>query len=413
MSADPVLRRLLVVEACKASWFWLPTSFLLFAERFGSATALSLVGAYYLAGVVLELPSGWASDRFGRRATLVIAMLLQALGGALIAFGDSPLLCALGQVGLAGGTAFVSGTDTALVYDWLEREGRLAELTQQEARIAFVAFGAASIAVVTGGFAATWWLPAGYLATAGAGLVGAAAALGIRDARRADERAGSGHGDDWSRLFASLRTRRLAWLAAFGVSMQVFNHVPLEFNQAYVANLGERFGAVEFLGQGAPTETVGLVLGAMMLLASLASRLSPALAARFGPTTTLLVCFAAQISILCAMALALHPLVLLVVACRGVPHGIALPVRNAQLHAALDGPLRATFFSAQALAGSLLLAATLFAAGVFAGSDVAALEREPLVEVLSTYAIAAVAVLGLLVVTRPRDARRDPGPGGD
>ncbi|QDU83400.1 Major Facilitator Superfamily protein [Planctomycetes bacterium Pla163] len=394
---DPVLARLLVLQSCKAAWFWLPTSFLLFASRFGSETALTLLGAYYLAGVVLELPSGWASDRFGRRATLLVAMAMQAAGGCAIAFGESFGWCVAGQVGLAGATAFVSGTDTALLYDWLKRDDRLGELTTWEARVATVGFGTAAVATVSGGFASAWWLGAGYLGTGLAGLVGLVAALGIRDAREPDQVAGGARGD-WGRLLGSLRHPRLAWLAAFAVSMQLFNHVPLEFHQAYAALLD-----VDFLGAGAPTETVGLVLGLMMLLASVASRLSPAVAERCGPIATLLVCFALQISILWAMALFLHPAVLLVIACRGVPHGIALPVRNAQLHAVLSGPLRATFFSGQTLVGSLLLAVTLMVAGRFAGGPLETLARGDLTGVLLTYGVAALVVLGALWLWRPRE----------
>lgn len=395
--SDSVLKRLLVLQACKAAWFWLPTSFLLFASRFGSETALTLLGVYYLAGVVLELPSGWASDRFGRRATLVAAMAMQAAGGCAIAFGESFGWCIAGQVGIAGATAFVSGTDTALLFDWLKRDGRLSELTAWEARVATVGFGTAAVATVSGGFASAWWLGAGYLATGVAGLVGLVAALGIRDARETSEVADRARGD-WGRLLGSLRQPRLAWLAAFAVAMQLFNHVPLEFHQAYAVLLD-----VDFLGADAPTETVGLVLGLMMLLASVASRLSPAIAERCGPIATLIVCFALQITILWAMALFLHPAILLVIACRGVPHGIALPVRNAQIHAELDGPLRATFFSGQALVGSLLLAVTLMIAGQFAGGPLEVLARTDLVGVLVTYGVAALVVLGLLVLWRPRE----------
>lgn len=402
---DAVLRRLLVLEACKASWFWLPTSYLLFAERFGSQSALTLLGAYYFGAVLLELPSGWASDRFGRRATLAIAMALQAFGGAAVAFGDAFAWCLAGQVAIAGATAFVSGTDTALLYDWLKREDRLDTLTEWEARIATVAFGAAALAVVSGGFAASWWLPAGFLATGAAGVVGFVAALGVHDARVASAVGRVAHRGDWARLFASLRRGPLAWLAAFSIAMQLFNHVPLEFHQAYTAVLRDDFPSVDFLGADAPTETVGLVLGAMMLLASVASRLSPAVSRRFGARATLLACFAAQVSILWAMALFLHPLVLVAIACRGVPHGVALPVRNAHIHAELDGGLRATFFSGQTLVGSLLLSATLFASGRFAGSDLTELPREPLVSVLTTYGVAAVAVLIVLALWRPRAAR--------
>ncbi|MEZ5977799.1 MAG: MFS transporter [Planctomycetota bacterium] len=392
-SCDQVLRRLLVVEGCAAAWFWLPTYFLLFRERFGDETAVALLGAYYVANVVLEVPSGWASDRFGRRATLVAAMAMQCLGAAAIAISGDVAWSLLGQILLAGSASFVSGTDTSLAFEWLRREGRVDEVTRFESRVGVTVFGVGAATVVVGGFASTDHLAAGHALAAVAGLVGVVVALGLRDARERDEVAGHARGE-WGRLLGGLRRPQLAWIAAFAVAMHVFNHVPLEFLQPYLAAAD-----ADVAGGRAPTAAAGLTLGAMYALASVASRLSPAIGARLGARAALVLAFAAQIAIVWVMALVLHPAVALVVALRGVPHGVAQPLRNARIHDLVEGPLRATWFSALTLAGSLILGGSLLVAARFVGGPLERLDADGLAKVLLAYGVAAAATLVALAAT--------------
>ena len=53
--------------------FWMPVFFLYFLQHVSMSEVLRLEAIYYLAVVILEVPSGYFSDRFGRRPTLLIA----------------------------------------------------------------------------------------------------------------------------------------------------------------------------------------------------------------------------------------------------------------------------------------------------------------------------------------------------
>ena len=59
----------------RESYFWMPVFFLYFGAHLPVAKVLLLEAVYYIAVVVLEVPSGWASDRFGRKPTLVLSSL--------------------------------------------------------------------------------------------------------------------------------------------------------------------------------------------------------------------------------------------------------------------------------------------------------------------------------------------------
>jgi len=397
---DAVLTRLLVVQAARSAYAWLPTAFFLFAARLGDERALVLAGVYYVAEVLLELPSSYASDRLGRRATLVVAMVMLALGGFVVAGASGFAACVVGQVLVAGSSAFVSGTDTAFLHDHLRARGRLAELGAWESKSASVGFASAAFACVVGGAASTLWLGAGYALSGAAGVVGVIAALGLADVRSENERAGGGRGE-WAQLARNFTRPRLLWVFVFAVAMQVVNHVPLEFHQPYLAAAGVD-GAFNWGGGERPTLVAGLLLGAMMLLGAFASRASPRFGERFGERRALLATFVMQCAIVWTMAAVVHPLVAVVIAARGVPHGLAQPLRNVFVHRELEGNLRATWFSLQTLVGSAVFSLTLFASAGVVASGTASLAAGELGRVLTGYGIGAALVLVCLAIPRLR-----------
>ena len=52
--------------------FWVPVFFLYFSSLLTIDEVLALEALYYFSVVVLEVPSGYLSDRIGRRVTLVM-----------------------------------------------------------------------------------------------------------------------------------------------------------------------------------------------------------------------------------------------------------------------------------------------------------------------------------------------------
>jgi hypothetical protein len=259
-----------------------------------------------------------------------------------------------------------------------------------------VGFASAALACVVGGAASTLWLGAGYALSGAAGVVGTIAALGLADVRGAAERAGAGRGE-WARFARNFTRPRLLWVFVFAVAMQVVNHVPLEFHQPYLEAAGVDFGGGE-----RPTLAAGLVLGAMMLLGAFASRASPRFGERFGERRALLATFMLQCAIVWTMAAVVHPLVAVVIAARGVPHGLAQPLRNVMVHRELDGNLRATWFSLQSLVGSAVFSLTLFASAGVIASGTASLAAGELGRVLTGYGVGAALVLVCLAIPRLR-----------
>ena len=84
---------------------------------------------YDISTTALEVPSGYMSDRLGRRRTLIMAGLSGVGATGLLVVGEGFWPFALANVLLGASAAFASGTDSALLYERLAAEGRADEIS--------------------------------------------------------------------------------------------------------------------------------------------------------------------------------------------------------------------------------------------------------------------------------------------
>ena len=84
-------------------------------------------------GYHFEIPSGYFSDVVGRKATIVLACILSFLGFSIytISYGFTGFLIAELVLGL--GSSFLSGTDSAILYDSLLQANRDGEYKNTKA----------------------------------------------------------------------------------------------------------------------------------------------------------------------------------------------------------------------------------------------------------------------------------------
>lgn len=78
-----------------------------------------LTGIGQIAGFLLEIPSGYISDKIGHKNALVIARFFMVLSTACYVLADSKIWFVFGAIFLAVGFAFVSGTGSAFMHDTL------------------------------------------------------------------------------------------------------------------------------------------------------------------------------------------------------------------------------------------------------------------------------------------------------
>jgi MFS family permease len=98
---------------------------------------LLLQGIFAVAMVVMEYPSGQLSDRVGYRTTLTCASILAIVGWGVYTVATSFQGVLIAEILLGVSTSFISGTDSALLFESLKREGEEAAYSRCEGRSTF------------------------------------------------------------------------------------------------------------------------------------------------------------------------------------------------------------------------------------------------------------------------------------
>ncbi len=372
--------------------FWMPVFFLYFSSVLPIHEVLLLEGLYFLSVVVLEVPSGYFSDRVGRRITLLLSAAGWA-GGSVIFFTTSsfePFLIA--QFLYAFGMAMKSGTDTSLLFESLKALGRSEEIATREAQAQTYSFVALAVSALAGGTMAGFDLRWAYVLSACAASV--ALVIGFKFVEPAtDEVRAHPPLTQLVVVAGRLRDPVLRWLMVFAVAMIVLAHVPYEFYQPY---LGFLFGGSN-AGYAATPAVAGVLTAIMMGIAAAVSHWSIAVARRLGAGATLLVAIGILVVIIGAMGSVVHAWIMLLIVLRGVPMALTKPVLVSLTHPRLTGDVRATYLSLQSLAGRLAFSATLVLASLTV-TDMGNLSRDGLSDILMAYVACTLLAIPALVV---------------
>jgi predicted MFS family arabinose efflux permease len=146
-----------------------------------------VMGVYYGAAVVAEVPSGVIADRLGRKLVLALGAAANLLGCLVFTRAAELGPFVFGELCFAVGVSLMSGADSALLYDSLAAEDRTAEYVRSEGRLQ-----ASWLLATAVGLPLTDWLllrdgdpTLAVWATAALCLVGVVCALALREPERA------------------------------------------------------------------------------------------------------------------------------------------------------------------------------------------------------------------------------------
>lgn len=96
---------------------------------------LLLQAIFSVATIVMEYPSGYISDRLGYRFSLLLASLLGISGWATYTVAGSFATVLLAEIQLGISYAFISGADSALLFETLRGSGREEEYLRHDGRM--------------------------------------------------------------------------------------------------------------------------------------------------------------------------------------------------------------------------------------------------------------------------------------
>ena len=378
--------------------FWQAVWFLYFQKTLSASEAILLYAIYDVATTALEVPSGYMSDRLGRRKTLIASAIVAFLGVVLLAVGGSFWAFAAAQVLIGAGGAFASGTDEAMLYESLAASGRDDEIEAQEVIAWRYSYIALALSAVSGGamflFSPVLPFVIGAIATFALliivwRMVEPPRAQDTKDSSEVLRLAGLGH---------SFKDPVLLWFFVLGVAMYGFSHLPFVFGQPFILE------ALDTLGLAASAPLVsGTITTLMMALSVAVSLVAVQARVALGLPVLLLGAFALQIAISGVMTLSDSWIIIAFLMLRMVPDALSRPFILGRIQPSLSDETRATWLSLQSFAGRLVFASAL-AMGAISTTDVGTMPYTDIRVILAVAVCVGLAVLASLALAARRIA---------
>jgi MFS family permease len=149
------IRILLAMEFLHGAMFIMPIITLYFLDHGLSIAQVILIQIIFaIAMSFMEVPSGYFADKWGRKTSIIIGSVLSFLGFFGYIFADSFWEFLVVEIVLGIGMSFLSGADSALLYDSLKEAGREDEYKKYEGHRFSLQSASGIIAGIIGAYAA-------------------------------------------------------------------------------------------------------------------------------------------------------------------------------------------------------------------------------------------------------------------
>ncbi len=147
-------RKLAVMKLARSMLLVMPVIGLYFTSYGLSLTEISLLQSIFsIAYFTLEVPTGYISDRYGRKASIIVGTIILVMWYLFYRIvGDGFWTFALAEIILALGWTCISWSDSALLYDTLKSVGKEKAAKKREGRINFAGNIAGVISWAVGWF---------------------------------------------------------------------------------------------------------------------------------------------------------------------------------------------------------------------------------------------------------------------
>ncbi len=300
----------------------------------GMKDVLLLQGIYSVAIVIIEIPSGYFADIWGRKSTLIIGSFLGVIGFGIysLTYGFWGFLIA--ELTLGIGQSFISGSDSALLYDSLLQEKREKEYVKIEGRVLSIGNFAETIAALIGGFLAEMSLRTPFVAQTFVAMIAIPAAITLIEPKREKIKK-----DRWKAIINVLKNtlikdRKLQSLIILTAFIGTATLTMAWFIQPYLKDIFNYS-----LGE------IGIALSVLNLIVGLTTLIAYKIEQRLGQTKTLLlIIFGISLSYF-LLGFLNHWSLILILAFFYFTRGIATPILKDYINQITTSDVRATVLS--------------------------------------------------------------------
>lgn len=369
----------------------MPIVVLFYQENGLSMSQIFLLKSIYsIAMVVMELPSGYMADSWGCRKTLILGAILGTLGIIIYSISSSFHSFILAEIVLGVGFSFVSGADSALLYDSLKAEDRETEYIKYEGSITSVGNFAEALAGVAGGLLATISLRTPYFFQIFVAGIAIPAAFLLREPQHIQDRIRL----NMSQILSIVKLTYLQKQMRSAIMISSFTGAATLTFAWFVQPFFEK--------SGVPVAIFGVLWTALNLSAGVFSMFSYRIERHLGKKGTLLL-----IVVLLSLGFILSSLT---VSLAGIAilfgfymvRGIATPVLKNYIHEHTDSKVRATILSVRNFEIRIIFAVVGPALGYL--TDAFSLETALLISGI-IYFVAAMASIWPLLKASPNQSK--------
>lgn len=143
--------QLYIIKLSKWLMLTMPIVFLFYQEHgLGTQELFILKAVYSFAIVLMEIPSGYIGDIWGRKNSMIIGSILGTAGFGIYCFTTGFYGFLIGEICLGIGQSFISGSDSAMLYDSMLEAGEEHRYLKTEGRLISVGNYAEAIAAPVG-----------------------------------------------------------------------------------------------------------------------------------------------------------------------------------------------------------------------------------------------------------------------
>lgn len=312
------------------------------ANGMNATQILTVQASFSLSQLLFEIPSGYFSDVFGRRISLIAAAVLMFAGVSIYAISDSFYLFILAELVLGCAGAMRSGTDSAILYDYICNRSEEHRYQHFEGVAEFWARTGTAISSVLGGLLgafATLRLPFYVNMFSAAIMIGIG--LSLQEPHRVQRRSDNPVGDILSITITALKNRRL-----FAVMVQM----SIIFSVSVTAIWGY---FLQYEHHSIPLAWYGIIFALMQMSSASGARCTAVVGKRLGKPGMLVFINIIGLLILLNGVVYHLPVLLLCIFTHAILWGMSTPLLFELIQQQTTGDIRATTLSVSSMIGRI------------------------------------------------------------